>query len=158
MIGILIADLRRDFLNAHFQILRQQVIGLGQTNINQIMNRCVSGFRLENPGHIKGAQIHIAGDPVKRDFLCIMIFKVIRDLLHEIFPVRGFKGASTCLLRLTGLFFFPQQQKKHLHGIRLHHIIAPDPAKLLLCLHCHTELGKLTLQLSLRTKYRAIPR
>ena len=46
MIGILIADLRRDFLNAHFQILRQQVIGLGQTNINQIMNRCVSGFLL----------------------------------------------------------------------------------------------------------------
>ena len=58
----------------------------------------------------------------------------------------------------AGLFFFPPQQKKHLHGIRLHHIIAPAPAKLLLCLHCHTELGKLTLQLSLRTKYRAIPR
>ena len=58
MIGILIADLRRDFLNAHFQILRQQVIGLGQTNIYQIMNRCVSGFRLENPGHIKGADTY----------------------------------------------------------------------------------------------------
>ena len=92
IVNIIIAHTVGDDLDALMLIGLELDTGALQTHLDQLIDRRLAGFLLEDLGNVGRAQIHILGDQIQRNLIGVVIAQILTDLTDHVCLVVGFEG------------------------------------------------------------------